>query len=146
MFWRRTIYSCTILALLASSSHTLAAEPTLKEIMQALRDDLVQVLDGLLLDDPARIAIAAQRIADHPEVSVNDRQRVTAELQEEMAQFAGFDHQVHSLAVSIEAAARAEDLALVRAETRQLIDGCLACHSMYKNRIADVLSEARPEN
>ncbi len=111
------------------------------EIMQGLRDDTVQISDGLLTDSFEQIAQATDAIANHPKVSADDAQRVAAELGEEMPTFKALDTLVHDLALQISAAARAQDRAAVLADYQQMFEGCIACHDAYKDRVAAALAQ-----
>jgi cytochrome c556 len=117
-------------------------EPELKEIMQGLRDDVFVIADGMFTDDMDRIAQGAAGIAHHPSIPNEQVQRVAAELGPEMPAFKQFDQQVHELSVSIISAADSQDRDRVSADFQQLINGCLACHTSYKERVANVLKES----
>jgi len=116
-------------------------EPTLKEIMQGLREDVFIIADGLFTDNMDRMAKGASGIAHHPSIPGEQVQRVAAELGPEMPAFKQFDMQVHDLSLSIITAARSQDRESAGADFQQLINGCLACHTSYKERVANVLNE-----
>ena len=124
------------------SSATSAGEPDLKEIMQQLRNNLVEITDGLLLDDFDRIAQGAVGIASHPQIAAAQVKRVVAELGPRMPEFKKLDQRVHDLSVSIEAAAKNMDRDTVTAEYQNLISGCLACHTDFKEQVANALGKA----
>ncbi len=119
-----------------------AAEPNLKEIMQGLRDDVVEISDGLLTDDFTRVAQGAARTANHPRIPPDQVQLVAAELGTEMAAFKQIDTSVHDLSLSIATAAEAKDRARVIADYQRMLTGCFACHAAYKDRVGSVLSAA----
>ncbi len=119
-----------------------AAETNLKEIMQGLRDDVVEITDGLLTDDFTRVAQGAARIANHPRIPPDQVQLVAAELGTEMAAFKQIDTSVHDLSLSIAAAAEAKDRARAIADYQRMLSGCFACHAAYKDRVETVLSAA----
>lgn len=114
---------------------------TLKEIMQGLRDKLVEIADGLLNDDFGLVARGANDIAEHPHIPPSQVQLIAAELGEEMPAFKQMDHRVHNLSLEIRAAAEAHDREAASAAYQQMFDGCIACHDAYKDRVAAVLSE-----
>ena len=131
------------LALLLIPATILADETiTLKTIMQGLRNDLVTIADGLLLDDFEQVARGAASIADHPTIPPGQIQLVAAELGPEMPAFKQFDTLVHDLSLDVHAAAGEQDRPTAIAGYRRLLEGCLACHAAYKDRIAAVLSDA----
>ena len=129
----------TVLAVAAES----AQEPTLKEIMQGLRDDVFVIADGMFTDDMDRVAQGAAGIAHHPSIPGEQVQRVAAELGPEMPAFKQLDIRVHDLSISIISAAKAQDRERISADFQQLINGCLACHTSYKERVANVLKDPK---
>jgi len=118
-------------------------EPTLKEIMQSLRDDVFTIADGMFTDDMDRIAQGASGIAHHPSIPGKQVQRVAAELGPEMPAFKQLDIRVHDLSLSIISAAEAQDRERISADFQQLINGCLACHTSYKERVANALKDPK---
>lgn len=112
---------------------------TLKEIMQGLRDNLVDISDGLLLDDFEQVTRGAVAIAEHPQIPAAQVQAVAAELGTEMAAFKQLDMRVHDLSLEIDAAAKALDRNAAIAGYQRMIEGCFACHAAYKERVAAVL-------
>ena len=131
-----TIFTLTLSTLIVTAS---AAEPSLKEIMQALRDNLMKITDGLLIDDFDRIERGANGIAQHPQIAPTQVKLVAKELGSEMPQFKQFDIQVHNLSLSIAAAAREKNSDVVWADYQSLVSGCLGCHEAFKNRVSEVL-------
>ena len=129
----------TTLAVAAEPAH----EPSLKEIMQGLRDDVFIIADGMFTDDMERIAQGAAGIAHHPSIPGKQVQRVAAELGPEMPAFKQLDIRVHDLSLSIISAAEAKDRERISADFQQLINGCLACHTPYKERVANVLKDSK---
>jgi cytochrome c556 len=137
--WARHI----ILGLFLFSSAAYAGEPTtLQTIMQGLRDNLVEISDGLLTDDFELVEQGATAIANHPRIPPGQVQLVAKELGQEMPAFKQFDTRVHNLAVQISAAARNGDRAATISKFQDLVDGCFACHASYKHRVAGVLRNA----
>ncbi len=72
-------------SMIASSATAADTDP--KEIMQELRDNVVEITDGLLTDDFTKVAEAALRIANHARIPPDQIQLVAAELGTEMAAF-----------------------------------------------------------
>ncbi len=127
---------------LAATAEEPAQQPALKEIMQGLRNDVFTIADGMFTDDMERIAQGASGIAHHPSIPGEQVQRVAAELGPEMPAFKQFDQQVHELSLSIISAAESQDRERIIADFQQLINGCLACHTSYKERVANVLGDS----
>ncbi len=128
-----------MLILVPSVSMTSEAND-LQEIMQGLRNNLVEISDGLLTDDFEKIAHGADAIAGHPRIPPWQVKLVAAELGSEMAVFKELDTLVHDLSLEISAAATAHDRDDAISGYQRLLEGCLACHSTYKERVAAVLS------
>ena len=112
----------------------------LKGIMQGLRNNLVEISDGLLTDDFEKIAQGADAIASHPRIPSWQVKLVAAELGSEMAAFKQLDTLVHDLALEIGAASTIHDRNDVISGYQRLLEGCLACHNTYKERVATVLN------
>jgi len=137
------VLACLVLTL--APSVTLPDETvTLKTIMQAMRDDLVKITDGLLVDDFELIANGANGIAEHPKIPPEQVKLVAAELAAEMPAFKQLDSQVHSLALAIRSAAIAADRETAYRGYQSMTDGCLTCHAAYKERVARALAADLP--
>ena len=136
MTHRKILIGAASLMLIFAPSVGITGEANdLKEIMQALRNNLVDISDGLLTDDFEKIAHGADAIADHPRIPPWQVKLVAAELGPEMAAFKGLDTVVHDLSLEIRAAATAHNRDGAIAAYQQLLEGCLACHSSYKARL-----------
>ena len=121
--------------------------PSLKEIMQGLRDNLVAISDGLLTDDFELVALGATSIAEHPKIPAAQVQLVAAELGPEMAAFKQLDNLVHDLSLEIGAAAKALDRDTAILSYQRMIEGCFNCHGTYKERVAAALGpEPKPQS
>jgi len=107
--------------------------------MQGLRDNLVEIADGLLTDDLELVEHGATGVATHPRIPPEQVQLVARELGEEMPAFKQFDMRVHDLALEIAAAARASDKTAAIGRFQGMIDGCFGCHIAYKDRVANAL-------
>jgi len=137
--WARHI----ILGLLLVPTTALTDETTtLQTIMQGLRDNLVEISDGLLTDDFELVDHGASAIANHPRIPPAQVQLVAKELGQEMPAFKQLDTRVHDLAVQISAAASSRDRESAISGFGDMIDGCFACHATYKDRVAAVLRDS----
>ena len=134
------IGAASLMLIFAPSVGTTSEATDLKEIMQGLRNNLVDISDGLLTDDFEKITNAADAIAAHPRIPPWQVKLVAAELGSEMAAFKRLDTVVHDLSLEIRAAATAHDRDGAISAYQQMFEGCLACHSTYKERVAAVLS------
>lgn len=142
MNFRKSIFAiCALIVSTSTVAETMIA-PTLKEIMQGLRDNLVEITDGLLVDDFDRIANGAMGIAQHAQVTAFQKTQIADELGPEMAAFKLFDEQVHGLSMSVATAARDQNRNAVMLDYQRMVEGCLACHDTFKSRVSEVLSKA----
>jgi hypothetical protein len=138
---RKVLIEAASLLLIFVPSVSMTGEANeLKEIMQGLRNNLVDISDGLLTDDFEKIAHGADAIADHPRIPPSQVKLVAAELGSEMATFKQLDTLVHNLSLEISAAATTHNRDDAISGYQQLLEGCLACHSAYKERVAAALS------
>ena len=117
----------------------------LKIIMNGLLDDTKLLTEGIFLEDFTKIRLAANNIANHPKPSSETLKKVKANLAEEMGLFKGFDIKVHNASLEIAKSASNKDLVSVVSTYHKMIDGCLSCHSQYKNRISSVLNSSAEE-
>jgi len=139
---RKKLLGLAGLALVLLPAITLSSEATsLKDIMQGLRNDLVEIADGLLMDDFEQVARGAIAIAEHPRIPADQVQLVAQELGPEMPAFKQIDTVVHDLSLEIHAAAEAHDRDAAITAYQRTLDGCFACHAAYKERIGLVLQE-----
>lgn len=116
-------------------------DETLKGIMQALRQDFLDVSDGFLLDDFDKVAVGALAIAEHPRIPEEQAQRVADELGPEMPVFKNFDVQVHELSLELYKAAQDGDRVAALAAYQGMFAACIDCHAAFRQRVAAVLSE-----
>lgn len=111
----------------------------LRLVMQGLLEDTQQITAGIFLQDFSKIELAANKIAHHPTPGMATKTKLIASLGAEMAKFKTFDTVVHDTAVVIATAAAEEDMEATMAAYHQLIDGCQACHSEFKQRVVKIL-------
>ena len=64
----RLIAAANLIFIFAPTVSLTSEGSELKEIMQGLRNDLVDISDGLLMDDFEQIARGATAIAQHPQI------------------------------------------------------------------------------
>jgi len=142
---RTTALLTTAVALSLLPALALSDESTtLQAIMQGLRNNLVEIADGLLTDDLELVERGATGIATHPRIPPEQVLLVAGELGEEMPAFKQFDMHVHDLALEIAAAARAGEKTTAIGKFQTMIDGCFGCHITYKDRVANVLRVPSP--
>ncbi len=115
-------------------------DETLRGIMQALRQNFLDVSDGFLLDDFDKVADSSLAIAEHPRIPEEQAQRVADELGPEMPVFRNFDVQVHELSLELYKAAQEGDRVAALAAYQRMFAACIGCHAAYRERVAAVLS------
>ncbi len=112
---------------------------TFKDVMQDLLTDTQQITKGIILEDFQLIEQAANKIANHPKPDLAIRMKVVKTLGNEMGKFKAKDTVVHNSAVNILSAAKANDMNTITKEYQQLVNGCLACHAGFKEKVAKAL-------
>lgn len=130
----------TILIVLVPAIAETQDAVTLKTIMQGLRDNYVEITDGLLTNDFEMVSRGAAAIAAHPQIPPDQVKLVAAELAQEMPAFKQMDTLVHDLSLEINAAARAGDWGKAVSAYQRMFDGCLACHENYQDRVVAALN------
>ena len=109
--------------------------------MQELRQNFLDVSDGFLLDDFAKVAEGALAIAEHPRIPPEQVQLIADELGAEMPVFKNFDVQVHELSLEMYKAAKERDRDTAVAAYQSMVRACFDCHSVYRERVAAILSD-----
>jgi len=127
--------SIFILPAVSGSENTI----DLKSIMQGLRDNVVEISDGLLTDDYEKVARGAGGVADHPTIPAEQVQLVANALGAEMPAFKQYDTMVHNRSLELAAAAKAQNREAAVTAYLAMVEGCLACHQQYKQRVATAL-------
>jgi len=140
----RLIRAAMLMLILAPTVAMTGDEPALKEIMQELRNNLIEISDGILTANFEQVAKGAASIAKHPKIAPAQVALVASELGPEMPAFKRLDNVVHDLSLEISAAAEALDRDAVIFGYQRMIEGCADCHSSYKERVAAALNP-RPE-
>lgn len=142
----RRIRAAGLMLALTSTVAMAGDTSSLTEIMQGLRNSLVEVSDGLLTDNFELVAQGANSIAEHPKIPAAQVQLVAAELGPEMAAFKQLDNTVHDLSLELGAAAKALDHDAAISSYQRIVEGCFDCHRTYKERVAAILmSEPEPQ-
>ncbi len=139
---KRLIRAAGLMLALAPTVAMTGDAPSLKGIMQGLRNNLVEISDGLLTDDFEQVIQGATSIAEHPQIAPAQVQLVASALGPEMAAFKQLDNLVHDLSIEISASAKALDRDAAISSYQRMIEGCFDCHRTYKERVTAAL---RPE-
>lgn len=111
--------------------------PDLPEIMVGLGEESGKLNAGLWAEDFDAIAVAADSIANHPNVSDADRTLIQKALGPDFAEFVKGDKRVHDTGLALSEAAKGRDMPEVLALNAQLQRECVACHTSFRDRLAD---------
>jgi cytochrome c2 len=122
-----------------SAAKQQAGAKSLKQIMQILGQDFSRLNRAVLFEDFDTAAKAAHAIAYHDKPSMGQRMKIMGSLGTDMPAFKKADGKVHDLAIKIEEAAKARDMPLLVQRQSQMLSACMACHSIYRNRVVDLL-------
>jgi cytochrome c556 len=139
-----TLMITTSLYALADSSTKSAeilANVTLKSVMQGLLKETQQLTQGIILQDFSLIAQSASKIADHPTPSMMTKIKLMKALGTDMVKFKSKDDVVHNSSVAIVKYAQEKNLAAIQQKYQIMIDGCVACHSEFKEKVASILNK-----
>ena len=128
----------------AAPTTAQAALPTLFSIMLQLQGDMERVSRGIWAESYDTIAAGAQAVADHPKVPSDELAVVAEALGPDLARFKALDTRVHDLSVELAAAARAGDMATVLTRAAAIRQGCVECHTAFRERLRSKLREAGP--
>ncbi len=116
-----------------------AALPGLFGVMAGLEQDMAALSSALWREDFDAITDHATAIATHPQVPPPERQTIAGVLGQDMAAFKAVDTRVHDLAVRIRTLAEDEDLDAILMTEAQLRQGCVACHTNFRDRLREAL-------
>lgn len=117
------------------AASTRAALPGLFTIMAGLQDDMAGLERSLWREDFDSLAARATAIADHPTVPAEEARAIAGVLGPDMADFKRRDTEVHDLAVEIGDLAEARRLDEILAAKAELVQGCVGCHTQFRERI-----------
>lgn len=136
---------CAALLALTVLPAARADEPTkpmaLQGVMKQLGKDMQAVTAAISLEDWARVAELAPKIANHEQPPMMEKMRILTWLGTDAGKFRGFDGQVHDAASSMgDAAARGDGQAVIAAFA-QVQQACLGCHQNYRKAFADHFHE-----
>lgn len=106
-------------------------------MMQKLLVDMQKVNYGIYIENYQSIEEGAAGIADHPEMTAEDKQLVKKTLGEAIKQFVDFDMTVHHHADSMRMAATEENMQAILQHYKIVQQGCVDCHSHFRDRISN---------
>ena len=116
-----------------------AALPGLFDVMAGLERDMAALSAALWRTNFDAITNRATAIANHPQVPPPERQTIARVLGQDMAAFKSVDTRVHDLALRIRTLAEDEDLDGILTSVAELRQGCVACHTDFRDRLREAL-------
>jgi cytochrome c556 len=131
---KKTILACLIAAL-AIPSMAAGEGLRLREIMFGLADDMAAIVRAITLEDYETVRIRALRIAEHERPPFDERMRILKFLNDDAAGFKAADGVVHSSAKKLSDAAAKKDYYEVVENFRDVLNGCVDCHTKYKSKV-----------
>jgi len=125
----------------ASHEHPVAAPDegeSLLAIMQRLNTDMTGLSQALWMEDWSVMTARAAAIANHAPIAATEIERIHAILGEEMHAFEEVDEAVHTAAVRMHQSAEARDLQDFLAAFSDVQQGCVSCHTSFRDRLRTV--------
>ncbi|HKJ76038.1 MAG TPA: cytochrome c [Gammaproteobacteria bacterium] len=112
-----------------------------KEAMQTLDQDFRALTSAVMREEWDAMVQAAGDIAHHPRPPLAFRKRVMGILGPEAAGFKMVDEDVHKGSARLLQAAKRKDLEGVMRQYHRVSQGCVDCHTSYRQTIRDGLAE-----
>jgi cytochrome c556 len=113
----------------------------LRLLMVGLAQDMSRINTGLWHEDYDLIRQGAANIANHPKIPPKQIAKIKKTLGTEFQNFVGFDKAVHSTSSELVSAAEARNWSGVLKKYDQIRDGCVGCHTAYRDRLQPVLGK-----
>ncbi len=121
-------------------SDTVDTKP-LRLLMVGLAQDMSRINTGLWHEDYDLIRQGARSIANHPKIPPNQIAKIKKTLGQEFQNFVRFDKVVHGTASELVTAAEARNWSGVLEKYTQIRDGCVGCHTAYRDQLQHVLGK-----
>lgn len=140
----------SLFVMLTASAVTFGAQavepekPTaLRKIMEQLGRDMQAVTGAISMEDWARVAELAPKIARHAEPPLSEKMRILTWLGTDAGKFRSFDGQTHETASAMgEAAERGDGQAVITAFAK-VQQSCLDCHQDFRKPFLEHFHEQR---
>lgn len=107
--------------------------------MVGLSQDMSRIATGLWHEDYDLMEQGGTAIANHPKIPPAQIADIKEALGNEFETFVQYDQTVHTSAVELAEAAAANDLSGVLDAYRRVQNGCIGCHTAYRDRLRPVL-------
>lgn len=123
-----------------TSSDTVDTKP-LRLLMVGLAQDMARINTGIWHEDYDLIQQGAASIANHPKIPPAQIAKIKKTLGAEFQNFVRFDKTVHTTATELVSAAEARNWSGVLTKYTQIRDGCVGCHTAYRDQLQPVLAK-----
>ena len=111
--------------------------------MVGLAQDMARINTGIWHEDYDLIREGASSIANHPAIPPKQIAKIKQALGGEFQNFVRYDKVVHGTASELVSAAKAKNWEDVLNKYTQIRDGCVGCHTAYRDRLRPVLGTKR---
>lgn len=112
----------------------------LRLLMAGLAQDMERINTGIWYEDYDLMEQGGTAIANHPKIPPEQIGKIKSALGEEFTTFVQYDQTVHKTASELAEAAADEDLAAVLDAYTRIRNGCVGCHTAYRDRLRPVLT------
>lgn len=120
----------------ASYESDTTQEPgSLRPIMRQLAVNMSGLTNALWLENYDEMILRSRAIADHPDISAVELERIHNILGRETTTFDAIDDQVHVASHRMYAAAQARQLGVFLEQLGKVQRGCTSCHTQFRNRL-----------
>jgi cytochrome c556 len=130
----------------ASSASAVPADTVdtkpLRLLMVGLAQDMARINTGIWHEDYDLIREGASSIANHPKIPPDQIAKIKNALGEDFQNFVRYDKAVHGTATELVSAAKARDWSGVLSKYTEIRDGCVGCHTAYRDRLRSVLASS----
>lgn len=117
----------------------------LRLLMVGLAQDMGRINTGIWHEDYDLIREGASSIAHHPKIPPDQIAEIKNELGTDFQNFVRYDKAVHSTATQLVSAAEARDWSGVLTKYTDIRDGCVGCHTAYRDRLRSALTTSNSE-
>lgn len=114
----------------------------LRLLMVGLGQDMSRINTGIWHEDYDLTREGATSIANHPRIPPDQIAKIKKALRKDFQNFVRFDKSVHGTATELVSAAEARNGSSVLTRQTELRDGCVGCHTAYRERLRPVLTPA----
>lgn len=110
-------------------------------MMRLLLGDIYTINEGIYTENYDLIERSGLSIANHPVMTESDKKLIQSTLQEAFKKFVDYDMVVHHHADSLAQAAKEQDMKAVLKHYRIVQQGCVDCHTDFRNKIMEARNE-----